>query len=77
MHFAHKIIRFIFNAGLSCANTRKHYGNHEVIRSITKDFEENGQLAPKHKGGVCYPILEEEQIQWLVEWIHVDPHFTI
>jgi hypothetical protein len=29
-------------------------------------FEEKGQIVPKHRGGLCYPNLQDEHIQWLV-----------
>ena len=31
----------------------------------------------RHRGGVCYLILQDEHIQWLVERLHVDPNITI
>ena len=54
---------FYFNEGLSCVDTSERYGYpYETIKSIAKAFEENGQLVPKHKGGVRYPILQDEHI---------------
>ena len=59
-------------------DTSERYGYpYETIRSIAKAFEENDQLVPKHRGGVCYPILQDEHIQWSVERLHADPNITI
>jgi hypothetical protein len=45
----------------------KLYGYpYEIMRSIAGDFEENGQLVPKYRGGVCCPILQGVHNQWLV-----------
>ena len=53
-----------FNEGLSYANTIERYGYpYESIRSRTRAFEKNDQLAPKHRGGVHYPIFPDEHIQ--------------
>ena len=30
----------------------------------------------KHRGGVCYPLLQDEHIQWLVDRLHVDLDIT-
>ena len=32
---------------------------------------------PNHEGGVCYPNLQDEHIQWLVERLHVDPNVVV
>jgi hypothetical protein len=32
-----------------------------------KVFEGNDQFVTKHRGGLCYPILQDEHIQWLVQ----------
>ena len=32
---------------------------------------------PKRRGGVCYLILEDEHIQWLVEMLDADPNITV
>ena len=31
-----------------------------LVMSIAKGFEENGHLVPKHIGGVCCTILQDE-----------------
>ena len=73
-----RIIHFIFNEGFSYADTNERYNYlYKTIKSIAKTFEANGQLVPKHRGGVCYPSLQDEHIQWLVERLHVDPDNTI
>lgn len=62
-----RIIHFLFYKDLSYANTNKRYGySYKTMRSIVKVFEENGQLVPKSRSGVCYPILQDEHIQRLV-----------
>jgi hypothetical protein len=43
------------------------------MKSIARGFQE----MPKHLGNVCYPILQDEHIQWLVERLHVDPDIPI
>jgi hypothetical protein len=73
-----RIIHSIFHEGLSYANTSECYGYpYETIKSIAKVFEEKYQSVPKPKGDVCYPILQDVNIQWLVERLHVDPHITV
>ena len=58
--------------------TCEHYNSpYNTLISITKLFEENGQMGPKHIGNVCYPILQDEHIQWLLERFYVDPNITI
>jgi hypothetical protein len=45
--------------------------------SVAIAFGKNGQLVSKHKGGVRYPILKDEHIQWLVQRLHVDPNIIV
>ncbi len=72
------IIHSIFNEGLPYVDTCELYGYpYETIRSIAQAFEENSQLLPKDRGGVHYPILQDEHIQWLVERLEVDPNITV
>ena len=74
MHFAHES----FNEGLSYVNTAECYDYpYETIRSITRAFKEFGQLVPKYRGGVHYPILQDEHIQLLVERLDANPNITI
>lgn len=59
-----------FDAGLFYDDTSERYGYpYETIRNITKVLKDNG-------GGVWYPILQDEHIQWLEERLHVDPNIT-
>ena len=59
-----RIIHSNFSEGLSCADTSKCYGYpYETIKSIAKAFEGNGQLVPKHRGNVHYPILQDEHFK--------------
>jgi hypothetical protein len=44
----------------------------KIIRSIAIAFEESGQLVLKLRGGVWYPILQNEHIQGLME--HPNAH---
>ena len=54
-----QVTRFIINTGLSYVDTSGCYNHpYKFIRSLAKAFEENGQLMPNHKGGVCYPVLQ-------------------
>ena len=71
-----QIIQFMFNEGLSYANTSE-CNPCETINSITKIFEEHNQLVPKHKGGVHYPNLQDGHIEWLLERLHIDPNITV
>ena len=32
---------------------------------------------PKHRGGVCYPILQDDHIQWLVKRLDANPNITV
>ena len=73
-----RIINFISNKGLTCANTSEHYGYpYETIKSIARAFKEIGQLVLNHRGSIRYPILQDEHIQWLVERFDVDPNITM
>ena len=73
-----RIIYFIVNKGLTCANTREHYGYpYETIKSIARAFKEIGQLVPNHRGNIHYPILQDEHIQWLVERFDANPNITV
>ena len=57
LHFAW-IIHSTSNEGLSYVDTSERYMySYETIKSIAK---ENGQVVPKHKGDVRYPILQDE-----------------
>ena len=72
------IIHFILNKGLSSAHTSDCYCySYKTIKSITKAFEKNGQVAPKHKGNVHYPILQDEHIQWSVDRPHEYPYINV
>ena len=52
---------------------------YETIKSIAnRAFEESGQtLVPKSKGGICYPVLQDEHIQWLLEKLDGNPDITL
>ena len=32
---------------------------------------------PKSRDGVCYPVLQDEYIQWLLEKLHANPDITL
>jgi hypothetical protein len=51
----------------------------KIIRSIAIAFEESGQLVLKLRGGVWYPILQNEHIQQLMEHpnAHSIPHWNL
>ena len=67
MHFARESY-ILFRLRLTLCYTCEHYScPYETIRNIARAFEENGQLLPKHIGGVCYQVLQHEHIQWLVK----------
>ena len=71
-------MHFVFTKGLLYADTSGHYGYlYETIMSIARAFEENSQVVPKHEGGVRYPILRDEHIQWLIKRLHVNLDITI
>jgi hypothetical protein len=58
--------------------SERNYGYpYETFKGIVKAFEENGQITSKHRGGVQYPILQDEHIQWLVERFHAYLDITI
>ena len=49
----------------------------QKLYDIARAFEENGQLVPKHRCGVHYPILQYEHIQWLVERLSANIDITV
>ena len=50
---------------------------YEFIKSLAKAFEENGQLVPKHRGDVRYPIVQDEHIQWLIKRLDAKLNITV
>jgi len=40
-------------------------------------LEDNGQMVSKRRGGIRYPILQDEHIQWLVQRLDADPDITV
>ena len=48
-----------------------------IARSFWKEKKSKGQLMPKHRGGVCYPILQDDHIQWLVKRLDANPNITV
>jgi hypothetical protein len=48
-----------------------------IIRSTAIAFEESGQLVLKFRSGVWYPILQNEHIQWLMEYSKAHSNTTL
>jgi hypothetical protein len=63
LHFAHELyIPFLMTTYIMLMQVNVTGILKWLSISIARVFEENGQLVPKHKGGVCYPILQDKHI---------------
>jgi len=73
-----QFIHSILNENLSYDDISRYYGYpYKTIKSIARGFEENTDLVPKRRGGIRYPILQDEHIQWFIQRLNAHPDIIV